>query len=28
MRLADHIEAGMVSINCVLADSPELPLDE
>jgi succinate-semialdehyde dehydrogenase/glutarate-semialdehyde dehydrogenase len=24
-RVADRIEAGMVYINCVLADSPELP---
>jgi len=25
MRVADRIEAGMVYVNCVLADSPELP---
>ena len=25
MRIADRIEAGMVYVNCVLADSPELP---
>ena len=24
-RVADRIEAGMVYVNCVLADSPELP---